>query len=119
MLIKNVLYYEVKAIKSNTMSSDSRLTTLQRDLESLHRAQTDARKEVERLQKARDAKMEQIRRDYDSEIQSAERKYTTATSRIPDTTRQIESRQRELEAEMRRSSANSNTPPQQKRSTWF
>ncbi|MES2749457.1 MAG: hypothetical protein V4606_03620 [Patescibacteria group bacterium] len=99
------------------MFSDSRLQSLQSELESLHRAQTDARKEVERLQKARDAKLEQIKREYDSDIAGYERKYGTANSRIPDVTRQIENRQRELQRELERSAANTNSAP--KKSGWL
>ena len=100
------------------MFSDTRLQSLQNELESLHRAQTDARKEVDRLQKARDIKLEQVRRDYDSEISGYERKYTTATNRLPDITRQIDTRQRELDRELARkaSEAQSSTP---KKSGWL
>lgn len=100
------------------MFSDTRLQSLQGELDSLHRAQSDARKEIERLQNSRDAKMEQIRRDYDNDIAGYERKYGTASSRIPDITRQIDTRQRELQRELERSAANTNSAPA-KKSGWM
>jgi predicted nucleic acid-binding Zn-ribbon protein len=96
------------------MSSDSRLQTLQRSLEDVHRSQSDARKEVERLQKSRDTKLEQIRRDYDNDISIQERKYKAASERLPDITRQIETRQREIETEQRKTAAKTNSAPDKK-----
>jgi peptidoglycan hydrolase CwlO-like protein len=93
------------------MFNDSRLQNLQKDLENLHKSQAAIREDIAYLRKTMEAKVARIRSEYGDDIQSLERKYTTASNRIPDITRQIETRQRELDAELKRSAANTNSAP--------
>jgi chromosome segregation ATPase len=101
------------------MATDSRLQSLQRELEDLHKTQVNTREEIARLQKTLESKIDRLRSEYGSDIQSLERKYTASTGRIPDITRQINTRQNEIDREQQRNAANTNGASPVKRSSWL
>jgi DNA repair ATPase RecN len=93
------------------MFSDSRLQNLQKDLENLQKAQTAITEDIRTLRSTMDAKVKRIQIDYGNDIASLERKYDGNTRRMPDVSRQIEARQRELEREREKQAANTNSAP--------
>ena len=99
------------------MSNDTRLQSLQKDLENLQRAQTAITEDIRTLRRTMEAKIERLRTEYGNDILSLERKYDANTKRIPDVNRQIDTRQRELERERERSS--STGPSSDKKSSWL
>ncbi len=96
------------------MFSDSRLQSLQKDLENLNKAQVAITEDIRSLRSKMESRLAQIRTEYGNDITSLERKFDTNTRRIPEVSRQIETRQSELE----RTAANTNSAPT-KKSSWL
>jgi DNA repair ATPase RecN len=82
------------------MFSDSRLQNLQKDLENLSRAQSAIMEDIRSLRTTMDSKIKRIQTEYGNDISALERKYDGNARRIPDVSRQIETRQAELEREL-------------------
>ncbi|MES2966963.1 MAG: hypothetical protein V4668_04200 [Patescibacteria group bacterium] len=99
------------------MFSDSRLQSLQKDLENLNKAQAAITEDIRSLRLKMEARLAQIRTEYGNDITALERKFDANTRRIPDISRQIENRQLELQRELERSAANTNSAP--KKSGWL
>lgn len=84
------------------MASDTRLQSLQKDLENLQKAQTAITEDIRSLRKTMEDKVKRIQNDYGNDISTLERKYDGNARRIPDVNRQIETRQTELVREQQK-----------------
>ncbi len=87
--------------------SDTRLRALQTDLNNLINGQRDMLNDISSLRSKKEAAIQRITREYDTEIEYLERKRKTAESKIPDIQRQIDRRQQELDAEAARNAKSS------------
>lgn len=91
------------------MFSDSRLQNLQKDLENLSKAQSAIMEDIRSLRNTMDAKVKRIQTEYGNDIAALERKYDGNARRIPDVSRQIETRQSELEREQQKNATLNST----------
>jgi len=96
------------------MSTDSRLQTLQRDLESYQRSQSSITEDIRDLRRTMEEKIKRIQSDYGNDISSLERKLDVNARKMSDTTRQIETRLIEIEKDRQRDAGSAG----ERRSSW-
>jgi len=82
--------------------NDTRLRTLQTDLNNLITGQREMLADINSLRAKKDAALLRLAREYDTEIEYIERKRRTGEAKIPEVQRQIERRQQELDREAER-----------------
>jgi len=79
--------------------NDSRLKTLQKDLDNLLEGQRLMLQDITTLRTRMERETESIRKQYVGDIEQIERKRKSAENRVPDVRRQIENREREITQE--------------------
>ncbi len=101
--------------------SDTRLTSLQRDLKVGLEDQQRYTAEITRLRTRMDGDIRKIRESFERDIDGNQNKYDAISRKILDITRQIETRQEELDRDSKREqaeAARASTAAGQKKSSW-